>query len=237
MKSVIYSLAASLPLVLPTQADSLWEQVSCFTSVGNMENMGTFEFQSVDHCIAQCDEVNGVFAAVQEESCYCGTAALDIQDMALADGDSACNASCPGYAVDTCGGDGVYSLWVSQEYVLSLGGDDDDDDDDDNANDNNADNKGYDYGDEDGGSDGEENEDGEDSDSDYHSGWHSTFTAVATITPSSTSATNPVSTSASLSSLASSMTASTTQTATGSAAITTTTSTSGASRRFRILFF
>ncbi|PYI29919.1 hypothetical protein BP00DRAFT_427013 [Aspergillus indologenus CBS 114.80] len=235
MKSVIYSLAAVLPLVLPTQADSLWEQVSCFTSVGNMENMGTFEFQSVDHCIAQCDQVNGVFAAVQEESCYCGTAALDIQDMALADDDSACNASCPGYAVDTCGGDGVYSLWVSQEYVLSLGGDDDDDND--NANDNNADNKGYDYGDEDGGSDGDENEDGEDSDSDYHSGWHNTSTAVATITPSSTSATNPVATSASVSSLASSMTASTTQTATGSAAITTTTSTSGASRRFRILFF
>ncbi|PYH82410.1 hypothetical protein BO82DRAFT_431655 [Aspergillus uvarum CBS 121591] len=236
MKSVIYSLAAVLPLVLPTQADNLWEQVSCFTSVGNMENMGTFEFQSVDHCIAQCDEVNGVFAAVQEESCYCGTAALDIQDMALADDDSACNASCPGYAVDTCGGDGVYSLWVSQEYVLSLG-DDDDDDDNDNDNDNNEDNEGYDYEDGDGGSDGDENEDGEDSDSDYYSGWHNTSTAVATITPSSTSATNPVSTSASVSSLASSMTASTTQTATGSAAITTTTSTSGASRRFRILFF
>lgn len=102
MKSTVYSLAALLPLVLPAQADDLWAQVSCFTSTGNMENMGSYEFQSVGHCTTQCEKVNGVFAAVQEELCYCGTAALDIQDMALADDESACNAACPGYAVDTC---------------------------------------------------------------------------------------------------------------------------------------
>ncbi|RAH48730.1 uncharacterized protein BO95DRAFT_512207 [Aspergillus brunneoviolaceus CBS 621.78] len=125
MKSTVYSLAALLPLVLPTQANDLWAQVSCFTSTGNMENMGSYEFQSVGHCTTECEKVNGVFAAVQEELCYCGTAALDIQDMALADDESACNATCPGYAVDTCGGDGVYSLWVSQAYALSLNDDDD----------------------------------------------------------------------------------------------------------------
>ncbi|OJJ96678.1 hypothetical protein ASPACDRAFT_81318 [Aspergillus aculeatus ATCC 16872] len=227
MKSTVYSLAALLPLILPTQADDLWAQVSCFTSIGNMENMGSYEFQSVGHCTTQCEEINGVFAAVQAELCYCGTAALDIQDMALADDDSACNAACPGYAVDTCGGDGVYSLWVSQEYALSLN----DDDDDDNGD------YGYDYEDEDSDLDGDENEDGEDSNNDSYSGWNNTSTAVTTTTASSTTALNAVSTSPSVSGLTSPTIASVNQTATGSAAITTTTSTSGASRRSRILFF
>ncbi|RAL13939.1 uncharacterized protein BO97DRAFT_29552 [Aspergillus homomorphus CBS 101889] len=232
MKTFAYSVGALLPFVLSTHAD-YWQPVGCVSSIGNMENMGTFQFQSVDHCLVQCETPDAVFAAMQGESCYCGSASLDIQDIAFAYGDDACNVPCPGYARDTCGGDGVYSFWVSQNYLRSLDGygdNDDDNDDYDSYNDSDGGDSDDYYDNADGTSNDDENEDGED----FYN-WNSTSTAFATTTPSAI-ATTAVSMSASVTANSTIATSSVSETATGGA-VTTTTSTSGASRRFRLLFF
>ncbi|PYH40107.1 uncharacterized protein BP01DRAFT_370158 [Aspergillus saccharolyticus JOP 1030-1] len=236
MKTPTYYLlaAASLPLARAGQSGS-WDSLSCFTSIGTMQSMGSFEFQSVSYCIAQCEAGNTVFVAVQAEDCYCGTASLDLEEMALASDETACNLPCPGYAADTCGGDSAYSVWVSQDYIDSLEDSDDDDDDDNqgdvddsNDNDNPDDNSGYDYSDED--------QDGEDSDDSYYNIGNVTSSAVAIAVPTST-AISPVSTSGSGGNFSTNVIASPNATATSSAVVTSVTSTSGAGRRFRFLFF
>ncbi|RDW63193.1 WSC domain-containing protein [Aspergillus mulundensis] len=119
------SLVAVLPFALSATARSTSTYVGCFSTTGSWEDFGTFTFQSIGHCVEQCSDAGyniHDYAAVQDESCYCGDS-----DPAKADllDDDECTAKCPGYAGDTCGGAKTWSVYAIGDVKDDLWADED----------------------------------------------------------------------------------------------------------------
>lgn len=79
----------------------------CYASLGDLQLNGTYAFNSLGSCASTCNSLRAYVAAVQGESCYCGSsypAANTLVD------DSQCTEPCPGYAANACGGTGVFTV-------------------------------------------------------------------------------------------------------------------------------
>ncbi|KAL4816840.1 hypothetical protein BDW67DRAFT_160951 [Aspergillus spinulosporus] len=106
------TLLAVLPFAFFASASQESSYVGCFSSPGSFENLGTYTFQSIGHCLNQCSEAGyniGDYAAVKETDCYCGD--VDPAKDDLVDDDQ-CSAECPGYAPDACGGSNAWSIYA-----------------------------------------------------------------------------------------------------------------------------
>ncbi|KAL4737439.1 hypothetical protein BDV11DRAFT_171986 [Aspergillus similis] len=114
------ALLAVLPFVLSASADQVSSYVGCFSTPGSLKNFGTNVFQTIGHCLNQCTEAEyniGDYAAVKEADCYCGD--VDPAKEDLVDDDQ-CNAQCPGYPADVCGGSKAWSIYAIGEVKSDL---------------------------------------------------------------------------------------------------------------------
>ncbi|KAL4899288.1 hypothetical protein BDW74DRAFT_183820 [Aspergillus multicolor] len=122
---VTSSFVAVLPFALSAAALSTSTYVGCFSTAGSWDNLGSFTFQSIGHCVEQCSDAGyniGDYAAVQDEDCYCGDS--DPAKTDLVDDDH-CAAQCPGYAADSCGGDETWSVYAIGDVKDDLWADED----------------------------------------------------------------------------------------------------------------
>ncbi|KAL4771979.1 hypothetical protein BDW60DRAFT_188850 [Aspergillus nidulans var. acristatus] len=113
------ALLAVLPCAFFASA-SQESYVGCFSTPGSFENLGTYTFQSIGHCLNQCTEAGynmGDYAALKETDCYCGD--VDPAKDDLVDDDQ-CTAQCPGYAPDACGGSKAWSIYAIGEVRSDL---------------------------------------------------------------------------------------------------------------------
>ncbi|PYI26338.1 hypothetical protein BP00DRAFT_451289 [Aspergillus indologenus CBS 114.80] len=94
--------ALALPISLAQTA-----RPDCYTSIGDMEIVGTSVYQSTGICMDMCSQVNGYYYATQGKACWCGKQPPPFETKT---DNQACTIQCPGYPFDKCGGDGVYSV-------------------------------------------------------------------------------------------------------------------------------
>ncbi|KAL4988644.1 hypothetical protein BDW68DRAFT_87379 [Aspergillus falconensis] len=114
------TLLAVLPFALSAFASQLSSYVGCFGTPGSFENLGTYTFQSIGHCVNQCMGGGyniGDYAAVKETSCYCGDVDPATDDLV---DDDQCTAQCPGYAADICGGSKAWSIYAIGDVSSDL---------------------------------------------------------------------------------------------------------------------
>ena len=82
--------------------------MGCFSSAGQLEDLGSYTFQSAGYCQCQCATQNkAVMATTKGSDCYCGDL-LPPTDTAASN--SSCNSPCNGYGQADCGGDGFWSV-------------------------------------------------------------------------------------------------------------------------------
>ncbi|RAK83132.1 WSC-domain-containing protein [Aspergillus costaricaensis CBS 115574] len=233
----VTSLSAILALSLSAHALSNGF-VGCYSSSGSLVNKGSSQFQSTGLCTSTCGRNGARYAATTNSvDCYCGSS---LPPSAKLVSQSECNVNCPGFPEDHCGGNGFWS--VHQTYITGDAVDGGDNNNNNNNNNNTDDGDGdSDSGDNSGSGpddgpgsglgDGPDNGPGKGPGGGPETTMASSFTvyptpsAVITVTAvtgtSSPSATLPSKESSSVS----------------VATVSPTTATSGASRRFRFLFF
>ncbi|PYH69381.1 WSC domain-containing protein [Aspergillus vadensis CBS 113365] len=230
----VTSLSAILALSLSAHALSNGF-VGCYSSSGSLVNKGSSQFQSTGLCTSTCGRNGARYAATTNSvDCYCGSSLPPSANLVS---QSECNVNCPGFPEDHCGGNGFWS--VHQTYITGDdvdGGDNnnntDDGDGDSNSGDNSGngpnDGPGSGFGDGPDGGPGKGPGGGPETTTASSFTVYPTPSAVITVTSvpavtgtSSPSATLPGKESSSVS----------------VATVSPTTATSGASRRFRFLFF
>ncbi|CAL5866013.1 uncharacterized protein PFLUO_LOCUS220 [Penicillium psychrofluorescens] len=103
--ALVFSLSLSLPVA--TLATSDYDS-ECFSDPGTLQDQGSYDFQSLGYCRAQCWKGHFTVAALSKMSCWCG------HDMPPKDKqvkDSKCNVPCAGYPEDECGGHNAWSVF------------------------------------------------------------------------------------------------------------------------------
>ncbi|GKZ29776.1 hypothetical protein AbraIFM66950_006406 [Aspergillus brasiliensis] len=221
----VTGLSAILALCLSVHASS-GDFVGCYSSSGSLVNKGSSQFQSAGLCESVCGRNGASYAAMTNGNyCYCGSSLPPSANLVS---NSECNLDCPGYPSDQCGGNGFWSI-----HTTYIGSDDFDDGDNNNTDDGNGDSQsGNNSGDGPGG--GPDGGPGKGPGGGTETTTASSFTvyptpsAVITVTsvPAATGSSSPSATTPSKESSSVSV-----------ATVSPTTATSGASRRFRFLFF
>ncbi|KAL2786473.1 hypothetical protein BJX66DRAFT_312776 [Aspergillus keveii] len=110
-------LLSLLPLALSVAAASqASSSQGCFSNPGDLQNIGSYVFQSIGHCTNACTESGYRFVAVQGEDCWCGKSLPSIDDVIS---DDKCDTECPGYVGDVCGGEDAWSVYEIGELEPS----------------------------------------------------------------------------------------------------------------------
>ncbi|PWY69049.1 hypothetical protein BO70DRAFT_382600 [Aspergillus heteromorphus CBS 117.55] len=192
--------------------------LGCYTSAAGMTDLGTWTYQSTGSCFQLCGKNDASYAALTKgNDCWCGGSAPAETDLVS---NRQCNLECVGYPEDMCGGNDVWSIYQLEPGFS--GGDDGDDGD---------------YGDNgDNGDNSDDMDDNGDNTSTTTSAASFTVSAISIPTTSAeawTTATGAGSASAS----ASTIVATSAAQSLSSASTIPTSSTSGASRRYRFMFF
>lgn len=113
-----FPISSTITASLPTNTQpnhGIWAPFGCYTqspaSSPILERpMPSSLFMSIGQCTSACEHDGYQFAAVQINQCWCGNK-LDGAVLATDQGD--CNAKCPGYDPDVCGGVGVVNVFVN----------------------------------------------------------------------------------------------------------------------------
>jgi len=83
----------------------------CYSSVPGMIRNDTFDYQSKGHCQSQCAPMNkAVQATSARNQCWCGD---DMPPKSDKVADTQCTSSCTGYGIEMCGGNGLYSVYLT----------------------------------------------------------------------------------------------------------------------------
>ncbi|CEL03606.1 hypothetical protein ASPCAL04758 [Aspergillus calidoustus] len=98
-------LPFALSVAVSAQASS---SQGCFRNPGDLQNIGSYVFQSIGHCTNACTENGSRYAAVQGEDCWCGKSLPSVEDVVS---DDKCDTECPGYVGDVCGGQDAWSVY------------------------------------------------------------------------------------------------------------------------------
>ncbi len=80
----------------------------CYSSVGELQLSGTNVFNAQGQCVAACRGIGASVAASQGRSCYCGDKYPPAGTLV---NDSQCDAPCPGFPVDACGGAKAFTIY------------------------------------------------------------------------------------------------------------------------------
>lgn len=252
----VTGFSAVLALSLTAQALAS-EFVGCYSSSGSLVNKGSSQFQSTGLCSSICGRNGASYAATSNSmDCYCGSSLPPSANLVSK---SECDVPCPGFPSDFCksrhpthitlrylisltqsllgahigGGDGFWS--VHKTYI---GGDDDDGDssDDGNGDSPSGDNSGD--GPDDGPGSGPGNGPDGGPGQGPGGGPETTTASSITIYPTSSAVITVTSDSAVTGTSSPSATVPSKESSSVSVATASpTTATSGASRRFRFLFF
>ncbi|KAI1107862.1 hypothetical protein F4804DRAFT_296148 [Jackrogersella minutella] len=111
MISQLASIFAVLAL-LASVSDSFTYK-GCFNAAGSLQFNSRYIFQSVGYCQRRCALSNmPVMGLTNRSDCMCGPSALPLDNVVE---ESFCNFACPGYAPQTCGGDGFFSVYQIAE--------------------------------------------------------------------------------------------------------------------------
>ncbi|CAF9907626.1 hypothetical protein IMSHALPRED_005591 [Imshaugia aleurites] len=93
----------------------------CFTSSGDMTDLGSYTYQSPGYCQQQCVNQNKpVMGTTMGSNCWCGDL-LPASSSKVSD--SECSSKCNGYNLDTCGGPNAWSVQLTglNDNVASQG--------------------------------------------------------------------------------------------------------------------
>ncbi|KAL9134025.1 MAG: hypothetical protein Q9175_004798 [Cornicularia normoerica] len=120
MKSTpLRALATALPLfsafaLLSAQSSSNLKPLvyeGCFTSSGDMTDLGSYTYQSPGYCQHQCVNQNkSVMGTTMGSNCWCGDL-LPVSSSKVSD--SECSSKCNGYDLDLCGGPNSWSVQLT----------------------------------------------------------------------------------------------------------------------------
>ncbi|BCS05632.1 hypothetical protein RIB2604_00200140 [Aspergillus luchuensis] len=226
-------LSAILALSLSAHALSN-DFVGCYSSSGSLVNKGSSEFQSTGLCTSTCGRNGARYAATTNSvDCYCGSS---LPPSAKLVSQSECNINCPGFPEDHCGGNGFWS--VHQTYITGddVDGDDNNNTDDGDGNSDSGDNSGNGPNDGPGSGFGDGPDDGPGKGP--GGGPETTTASSITIYPTPSAVITVTSAAAMTGTSSPSATIPSKESSSVSVAtVSPTTATSGASRRFRFLFF
>src|ERR1700733_1025048 len=114
----IFRTAAAASLLLLYAADTNAQSCSvalktivnigCYSSSGQLVDLGSYTYQSAGYCQCQCATLNKpVMATYKGSDCYCGDLLPPTDTVAS---NSSCNSPCQGYDTADCGGDGFWSV-------------------------------------------------------------------------------------------------------------------------------
>jgi cell wall integrity and stress response component len=82
--------------------------VGCYSSGGQLVDLGSYTYQSAGYCQCQCATLNkAVMATYKGSDCYCGDLLPPTGSVAS---NSSCNSPCQGYDSAMCGGDSFWSV-------------------------------------------------------------------------------------------------------------------------------
>ncbi|KAK8029946.1 hypothetical protein PG993_011237 [Apiospora rasikravindrae] len=104
-------------LLLPAliQASSL-NYVGCFSSPTGLVDLGPNMFQSRGLCAQRCAQIDQwVVGLTNGTNCLCGSRVPPTHDLV---GDGHCNSPCNGYARETCGGRGYFTILIRDIELL-----------------------------------------------------------------------------------------------------------------------
>jgi cell wall integrity and stress response component len=108
-------LAWSMALVHPAVAQN-YDYVGCYSSAGDLVNIGSYTWQSNSWCYGQCaTKGKVVFATHDGNYCYCG----DVMPSSGQVDDSSCNSNCTGYPQELCGGANFWSFYSDVDNIKS----------------------------------------------------------------------------------------------------------------------
>ncbi|OOF94019.1 hypothetical protein ASPCADRAFT_209257 [Aspergillus carbonarius ITEM 5010] len=106
MKAAV-SLGALLALSLSATAQ-MDTYLGCYSSPGNLTDQGASPYQSHGLCFQVCTKIGAPFAALQNVDCWCGGSPPASSTFLS---HTECRTQCPGYPDDTCGGTEAWSVY------------------------------------------------------------------------------------------------------------------------------
>ncbi|KAI5361373.1 Putative carbohydrate-binding WSC [Septoria linicola] len=95
--------------LLQKRANAVYQ--GCYNSAASMESVGTYMYQSSGYCSTQCSNADSpAMAMTNGNDCYCGGELPSDDDKVS---DSQCDSPCTGFGQDNCGGDGFFSVYLT----------------------------------------------------------------------------------------------------------------------------
>ncbi|KAJ5459875.1 uncharacterized protein N7458_001427 [Penicillium daleae] len=112
-------ILATLALALPAfvSASSAYTKLGCYSDVPDLKGDSTNSYQAYGACLNSCSK-GGYKIAVLSKGNHCACSNAVPPDSAKVSDDK-CNTACPGYPTDYCGGDDVYMVLSTGQYVVS----------------------------------------------------------------------------------------------------------------------
>ncbi|KAK3314337.1 hypothetical protein B0H66DRAFT_568267 [Apodospora peruviana] len=106
-----HTFLATTLLVSISHSSTAMEFAGCYSEPGELINNGTYMFQSIGYCRDRCLAQEDISHMALEggNRCYCGTNAPPARAIVES---SNCSLPCVGYALETCGGDGFWQVYL-----------------------------------------------------------------------------------------------------------------------------
>ena len=83
----------------------------CYSSAGEMTNVGSYLYQTPNYCQEECVKINKpVLGTTKGSDCYCGDLLPAASDKIS---DSECSTKCNGFGQQTCGGDDAWGVQLT----------------------------------------------------------------------------------------------------------------------------
>ncbi|KAM0805733.1 hypothetical protein BDR22DRAFT_884700 [Usnea florida] len=113
LRAVTLPLFSAFTLVSAQSSSNLKALVyeGCFSSSGDMTNLGSYTYQTPGYCQQQCVNQNKpVMGTTMGSNCWCGDL-LPVLSSKVSD--SECSSKCNGYPQDTCGGQNSWAVQLT----------------------------------------------------------------------------------------------------------------------------
>ena len=121
LRAVALPLFSAFTLVSAQSSSNLKALVyeGCFSSSGDMTDLGSYTYQTPGYCQQQCVNQNKpVMGTTMGSNCWCGDL-LPVSSSKVSD--SECSSKCNGYPQDTCKLMSITSLYPSLTVVQVVG--------------------------------------------------------------------------------------------------------------------
>lgn len=120
-----FSMLAGIAILAVASAQRVgtWKSLGCYVDASEASNgddikefHSTEAFNSIGQCTDRCSKI-GVYkyAAARGSDCYCGRKL----DNEKAKDEKECDTPCPGYALDSCGGNQRLNVYIDESFKES----------------------------------------------------------------------------------------------------------------------